>query len=252
MRRSRVLALNILLFAGVLVLQEPVRRNALAILRLPFTVTAGTLRVLVSLPHLPSLRQENERLRSELIQRQLETAQLRESLRRAQEDQALRQAVPGPQGVTAAVIGRSLIPTQQTIWLDRGQRHGLTLESVIVDANGVIGRVVELHPATCVVLLLTDPESRIAGLVERSRETGLLVGRGRGLCELIYLDDTADIEAGDRVVTAGLGGPFPKGLLLGTVTRAFRNQATGVAWASVRPAARPGRLENVLCLSPSP
>jgi len=251
-RRSRVLALNILLLAGVLVLQEPVRRNALVLLRLPFTLTAGTLRVLITLPRLPSLSRENERLRAELVQRELETAQLRESLRRAQEDHALLEAVPGLHGVTAAVIGRSLIPTQQTIWLDRGSRHGLTLDSVIVEANGVIGRVLELHPASCFVLLLTDPESRIAGLVERSRETGLLVGRGRGLCELIYLDDGADIEEGDRVVTAGLGGPFPKGLLLGTVIRVFRNQSTGAAWASVRPAARPGRLEHVLCLAPSP
>jgi len=69
--------------------------------------------------------------------------------------------------------------------------------------------------------------------VERSRETGLLVGRGSGPCDLIYLDAAADVELGDRVVTAGLDGPFPKGVVLGTVTRVVRNEEVGTARASV-------------------
>ena len=58
----------------------------------------------------------------------------------------------------------------------------------------------------------------------------------------------ADLELGDQIVTAGLGGPFPKGVQLGTVTRIVRDPLTGVARASVTPAARLGRLEEVLCL----
>jgi rod shape-determining protein MreC len=99
-------------------------------------------------------------------------------------------------------------------------------------------------------MLLTDPDSRVAGLVDRSRETGLLVGRAGGRCEFMYLDVDADIQDGDRIVTAGLGGPFPKGLFLGRVARVVRDELTGSARASVVPAARLGRLEEVLCLPP--
>ncbi|MBI3321202.1 MAG: rod shape-determining protein MreC [Candidatus Omnitrophica bacterium] len=155
---------------------------------------------------------------------------------------------PIHQGIVASVIGRSTLPVQQTVLLNKGERDGLSLESVIVHPSGVIGRVMALYPTTCLVMLLTDPDSRVAGLVERSRETGLLVGRGRGLCELIYLDARADINEGDQIVTAGLAGSFLKGVPLGTVTRVVRDEPSGSLSAFVAPAAHVSRLEDVLCL----
>ena len=239
------------LLVVALLLHAPLRHAALILLRLPFTLVKGTVQVLVTLPRLPGLVHENAALRDELVQRQVETSQLREALRRSEQGQALLGLIPSRQGRIASVIGRSTIPPQQTLLLDRGERDGLSPDAVIVDASGLIGRGVEIHPATALVLLLTDPESRVAGLVERSRETGLLVGRGWGQCDFIYLDADADIQEGDRVVTAGLGGPFPKGLLLGRIIRVSRDELTGSASAVVTPAARLSRLEEVLCLPPS-
>ena len=247
---SRSVLLSVLLVAALL-LHAPLRYLALLILRLPFTLVKGTVQVLITLPRLPGLTSENAALRDELVQRQVEANQLREVLRRSEQGQTLLGLIPSRQGLIASVIGRSTVPLQQTVLLDRGEYHGLSLDAVIVDASGLIGRAVEVHPATCLVLLLTDPESRVAGLVERSRETGLLVGKGWGQCEFIYLDADADIQEGDRVVTAGLGGPFPKGLLLGSVARVDRDELTGSASAVVTPAARLSRLEEVLCLPPS-
>ena len=238
-----------MLIAASLAFHGFLRRTTLSILRLPFTAARTFLAILVTLPRLPSLAQENAGLRSDLIARQLENAQLYEQLRQAQQASALRSTSAG-RGVVASVIGRSIIPTQHTVLLDRGAQHGLTLDTVVVDASGLIGRITEVHPETALVVLLTDPDSRVAGLVERSRETGLVVGRGGGQCELIYLNAQADLQEGDRVVTAGLGGPFPKGLLLGTVVRVFRDEALGTAWASVKPAAALSRLEDALCLPP--
>ncbi len=260
-----------MLVGAVLLFDASVRRVTLLFVRLPFTLLTHTVGVLVTLPRLPSLVHDNAALQGALIQRQFEAAQLREALRQAQEAQALLsrgvipppvgglpEAIPAPSGpafglptgggIIASVIGRSTLPTQHTVLLNRGERDGLTLESVILDAHGVIGRVVELGATTCLVLLLTDPESRVAGLVERSRETGLLIGRGQGTSEFVYLDAEADIQEGDRIVTAGLGGPFPKGLLLGTVARVSRDELSGTAWALVKPAAQLGRIEDVLCL----
>jgi rod shape-determining protein MreC len=239
------------LCAAALILSGPLRGGVLRVVRLPFTLVQSALTVLLSLPRLPGLSQENAALRLALTQRQLEVAQLREALRHAQAVSALAEPFTSTSGTIAKVIGRSLLPTQQTLVLSRGSRDGLTPGSVVVDVAGVVGRVTEASSSMALVALLTDPDSRIAGLIERSRETALLVGRGVGQCELIYLDADADVQEGDRVLTAGLGGSVPKGLLLGVVTRVVRDEPTGSAWARVNPAAQLGRVEEVLCLSPA-
>lgn len=239
------------LLAGTsLVFHEPLRRGTLTVLRLPFTILRTGVRILLTLPQLPSLTHENAALRSELIQQQAENAALRDALRKVEQTRALLDTSrSGHDGIIATVIGRSTIPMQHTLLLDKGERNGLTLDSVILDVEGLIGRVTELYPTTALVMLLTDPESRVAGIVERSRESGLLQGRGSGQCDFIYLDAQADIQEGDRIMTAGLGGPFPKGVLLGTVIRVIRDGQSGSASATVAPAAHLGRLEEVLCLS---
>jgi rod shape-determining protein MreC len=251
MRRPSRFSLVVVL-AAMLVLHEPARHVVLSVLRFPFVVVRTGVATLLALPRLSTLSRENATLRETLIQQQLEATQLRESLRHLQQAQALAATTPALQGVLAVTIGRSLLPTQHYVLLDKGQRQGLTPDSVVVDAAGVVGRILELQPSSCLVMLLTDPESRIAGLVERSRETGLLVGMGRGHCEFVYLDIQSDIKEGDQILTAGLGGPFPKGLLLGTVVRVLRDESSGSSRAIVSPAAHLGRLEEVLCFSTPP
>ena len=219
-------------------------------LRAPFTVVKTALTTLIMIPRLPSLAHEHAELRAAVLQHQLEQAQLQEAFRQAAHTDALQRLSPVTSGVVAHVIAHSILPTQHTVLLDRGTRDGVWLKSLAVNETGVVGRVVEAHPTTALVMLLTDTDSRIAGLVERSRETGLVVGRGAGPCELIDLDVESDVRVGDRVVTAGLGGEIPKGLVLGTITRVVKDELSGAAWARMSPAARLGQLEDVLCLPP--
>lgn len=239
-----------LVVGAVLLACQPAREISLTLLRLPFTLLTQGVGILIALPRAPSLQSENERLRAELTQRQVELAQAREALRHSQQAAAILASHPAS-GVVAQVIGYSTIPSQRTILLDRGAQQGIRVGTVVLDAAGVVGRVSDTQPATALVLLVTDPESRVAGIVERSRETGLLVGTSRALCEFTYLPIDTDLQLGDRVLTAGLGGVFPKGLTLGTVVRLVKDDASGTAWASVKPAARLDRLEEVLCLPPS-
>ena len=246
------LLIGLLLVSAVLAFPGPIRHAAVTMFRLPFRIVAGSAWIVLTLPRLPSLEAENTHLRAELIRQQLTIAQLREALRRQEAAQVLRNADPASAGIVAQVIGRSLVPTQQTILLNKGQQDGLMLESIVVNTDGLVGRAIEVGASTTLVMLLTDPESRVAGLVERSRETGLLIGRGLGSCELVYLDADADVQAGDRLVTAGLGHTFPKGLLLGSVTRVVRDTVSGTASAVVKPAARGGQVEDVLCLLTGP
>lgn len=243
-RTSAILAASLV---ALLAFSQPVRSATLTILRLPLTILNGALRVVRVLPQLPSVLDRHEQLRAELLQNQLEIAQLREQVRSEREAQLL--GAVSPPGVMAAVIGRSMLPTQQTVLLGRGRDHGVVRDTAVIDAAGVVGRVTGASAATAVVTLLTDADSRVAAMVERSRETGLLVGRSRGVCELIYLELDADVQEGDRIITAGLGEAFPKGLLLGTVTSVVRHEALGASSAWVKPAVRLGRLEEVWCLT---
>jgi rod shape-determining protein MreC len=239
------------LLGAAVALFQPARQLTLAALRFPFQVLSGSARLLAALPRLPTVHQEVATLRADLLRSRLEAAQLRDALRSAQRAQALQRLVPPDRaGLIATVIGRSLLPPQHTILLDKGSRDGMTLQTAILDGSGLIGRVVELWPDACLVMLLTDPDSRIGVMVERTREIGLLLGEARGMLRLVYLDADAQIEPDDRLITAGLGGPFPKGLPVGRVLDVRRDELSGTAWATVAPAAQLGRLEEVLCLPP--
>lgn len=239
-----------LVIAAVLI-HRPLRQAAVTVFRFPLTVAETCLRTLLQLPRLSRLQQENADLRAELARRQLEFARLQEVVRHGERAAQLRQAVGGASGPLAAIIGRTIFPTQHTVILDKGSRDGVMREGLLLDAGGVVGQVLEAYPAASLAMLLTDPNSRIACLVERSRESGLLVGTGGPLCQLRYLDAEADVMAEDRIITAGLGGPFPKGLAVGKVVKVARDEASGRAVVWVRPAVTSSQIEEVLCVPPA-
>ena len=227
------------------------RGVGLTLIRWPWSVLQSAFSIALDLPGLPGLSAENRQLRESLSRNQLEMARLREALRQTHQSSTLIAALPEIRGIVAEVIGRSTLPTQQTLLINKGAEDGLTLQTVILDAAGVVGRIAEVYPTTALVALLSDSESRVASIVERSRETGLLRGDGfQG--ELLYLSDQADIQQGDRVVTAGLDGPFPKGLLLGIVSSVIRDEASGEAKVTVNFAASLGKLEEVFCVLQAP
>ena len=250
MRHSRYVVVSAVLLAGILVLQGSIGKSVLYVLRFPFSCLRESIKVLALLPDLPSVVQENNQLNRLLIEKKVEIVRLKEQLRQLNSIEAYQSLGALSSGIVASVISRSLIPTQHSIHLNRGAGDGLALNSAILDIHGVVGRVLDIQSNTCTVILITDRESRISAMIERSRETGLLVGLSMNQCELIYLDADSDIEVNDSIVTAGLGGIFPKGLLLGKVAAVSRNEQTGTAYAEVRPAAKLGKIEEVFCLLP--
>jgi rod shape-determining protein MreC len=77
---------------------------------------------------------------------------------------------------------------------------------------------VEVTSSACRVLLITDPNAPVLARLQRSRDTGVVVGGGTGGLEMQYLGQKADVLPGDVVITSGLGGTYPAGLVVGTVT----------------------------------
>ena len=125
----------------------------------------------------------------------------------------------GIKGVTGRVVGRSTDAWNQTVTLDVGSASGVEAGLTVVGATGVVGQVISAMPGSCVVRLLTDPQSGAAALVQASRAEGVVRG---SLAGVLYLENTAadaTLNVGDMVLTSGLGGSYARGLLIGTIVR---------------------------------
>src|SRR3989338_3885326 len=126
---ARALLASVLAISVIAVFIDPVRRFTFAAFRFPFTAAKTCVDILVTLPRLPSLTSENSSLRSKLIEQQLQLERLREELRSNLQSKGLLALNQSPGGVVASVIGRSVLPTQQTMLINRGLRHGVRVDS---------------------------------------------------------------------------------------------------------------------------
>jgi rod shape-determining protein MreC len=122
----------------------------------------------------------------------------------------------------------------------------------VAAADGVVGRVIEVFPNAAKVLLITDPNSGVDVIVQRTRAQGIMEGRIEESCILKYVKKSDDVQVGDRIITSGLGGIFPKGLLAGKVTKVERKRPGIFQAVEVDPTADLSRLEEVLILSEEP
>lgn len=150
--------------------------------------------------------------------------------------------------VTANVIGRDPSDWNATMIVDRGRKDGITSGMPVLNAQGVVGRIAEVSDRTAKVVLLTDPGFSVAGLVQRSRETGLVSGSLQGICRLRYLSNGADIQPGDQVITSKLSSSFPEGLLIGEVIEVSVRDNGMTVECTVRPLVQMSQIEEVLII----
>ena len=123
-----------------------------------------------------------------------------------------------PRSVGASVVTAQLAGQSRVLVIDRGTADGVRPDMAVVAWGGAVGRVVSVDRDYARVRLLTDPNSGASGVISRSRAEGMIVGRGRDPLEMIYVPKYADVVLGDRVVTSGLDGVFPRGFGIGRVT----------------------------------
>ena len=108
----------------------------------------------------------------------------------------------------------------KAIIIDRGSADGVQVNDAIVNANGLIGRVVLTTQDMAKIQLITDNNSAVGALLERTRRQGVLRGDGSSVIDLHDIPALADVRQGDRVLSAGIDGIYPKGIPIGVVTRA--------------------------------
>lgn len=152
--------------------------------------------------------------------------------------------------IPAKVIGRTADQWFSSIIVDKGSSSGVVKDMPVVTGDGLAGRVVRVTPHTSTMMLLTSRDSRVGGLVQRSRDPGIVEGdlEGANVLHIRFFSRDADVMPGDAIVTSGLGQVFPKGLLIGTVVKVGVEEFGLVKYALISPAVNFSRLEEVLIL----
>jgi len=196
------------------------------------------------------LRSENRKLRIELAEMKRQLTLYREaSLENARLKRLLKikDTVQGKL-VVSRVIGFDVTPWISIVLVDKGVNDGIWPDSVVLSGEGVAGRVLSSSPHFSKVMLVSDRNSRIPALVQRSRARGILEGLGHGMCSLSFVEKGADVAIDDLVVTSGTGGVFPKGLLLGRVIKVEKGNYYGDLFrqVEVKPAVDLWKLEELL------
>jgi rod shape-determining protein MreC len=194
---------------------------------------------------------ENKKLKKEIEELKAVLISYQESY---QEAQRLRKLLSLSddykyQFISARVIGREQAALSRVILINKGSSDGLKSGMPVVAPPGLIGRLVDVSWHVSRVLLFIDENSNIDAIVQRNRTQGIISGAGsRGLI-FKYISKTQDVKEGDVIVSAGMGGVFPKGMLIGQVIHVDKQDASLFLKINVAPFADFSKLEEILILS---
>ncbi len=200
-----------------------------------------------------ALLKENSQLKKQVQRLERENVILREA---AAENTRLRAAVKFRQSTKLEMTPAEIISRNQSSWfdtatIDRGSKSGIVKGAAIVDYRGrLVGQVLEVDTYTSQIVSITDPNSAIAGMVQRSRHSGILQGQGADYPLLSYLPKDADVRESDIVISAGIGKVVPKGFVMGRVVKVVRNSTAGTTAAVIRPSVEFDQVEQVFVVKP--
>lgn len=200
--------------------------------------------------------EENVRLKNELEGMKLDLADIDEL--RA-ENERLRGLLGMAGKLEYSCVGASVIAMTPGSWfseftIDKGSGDGLAVGMPVMTASGLVGKITETAPSSSVVRSIVDSRSALAGIIERTRDSGivkgiLMAGDDANLLRMTYLSSETELIIGDRVLTGGLEGDYPKGLLVGTVTEVSRQTSSSEGYVILSPAVDFLRIEEVLVLT---
>ena len=149
----------------------------------------------------------------------------------------------------ARIIGTSSDAWTGTVTIDKGSADGMSINMPVASSDGVVGQIISVSRNTSVVRLLTDENSGISAMVQDTRAQGMLQGQADGTLRLEYVTTDSDVKAGDIIVTSGIGGVFPKGLPLGTVSSVDKSANSVYYTIVVRTQAQMENNEEVLVIT---
>jgi len=195
---------------------------------------------------LQQTRQENQQLHTEVAQLRVGLQQeraLAEQSRMLQK--LLDMKMETPLKTTAAyVIAGAASPDFRTATIDKGTRDGLKPDMAVISPAGVVGRIILPTSRAAKIQLLIDRDAAAGAVTERGRAQGVVVGTGTSL-RFDNVSGTADLKVGDRVVTSGIEGIYPKGFEIGQI-ESIERRAGEFSAVIIRPAVEFSSVEAVL------
>jgi rod shape-determining protein MreC len=198
-----------------------------------------------------NVRRENQTLRAEVERLRMQALRVEDTRReneRLRELLDLRDRLP-ISALAGEVIAREWGGWVRSVTVNRGRGDGIARLTPAIVPEGLLGRVVEVRPRAAVIQLLNDPASAVAVMVQRTRTPGVAEGEPAGTVRLKFMARDGGVQAGDLVVTSGLGGVFPKGVPVGRV-RAVEDRGSALFhYARVEPVVDFSRVEEVLLLT---
>ncbi len=202
-----------------------------------------------------TLQEENTTLRT---QNQILKAQLQKFTFIEAENVHLRELLQsskrvGERMLVAELLSVDLDPFRRQVVINKGSlNNNLYVNQPLLDANGVMGKIVHIYPFTSTAILITDPNHTLPVQVARNGLRTIAVGTGSdNQLKLLYLPNNADIRVGDKLITSGLGCVFPAGYPVGRVTTVNTNPRLPFAQVLAKPAAKLDRSREVLLVWPS-
>ena len=200
--------------------------------------------------YLRGVRAENRSLKAQIERMSLEQVRMSQDADQARRLQALlafkEQFIS--QTMAAQVIGSSGSEQSRSVYIDKGESDGLKPDMAVITADGIVGKVLFVYRSTSLVLLINDHSSGVGAILDKTRLQGILRGTPAGevVLEKVMSDET--VPAGELVLTSGGDGVFPKGLLVGRVTKVAPGSELFLN-IQVRPAADLSKLEEVLVVT---
>jgi rod shape-determining protein MreC len=198
------------------------------------------------------LQQENTELKQTLLQKsedlqrmgliQNELTSLRKLL-------GARESVQ-EHSMLAEILHSGRNPFRRKVIVDKGVKDDIQLGEAVISADGVLGQVTAVFPFTSEVTLLTDKNQAVPVMLSRNGLRAVVFGNGReGTLDLPFIPLNADVQNGDQLVTSGIDGTYPAGLLVAKVINIERNAANPFAKITCKPSAGIDQDRHVLVLS---
>jgi rod shape-determining protein MreC len=203
---------------------------------------------------LVGVREDNDRLRHEVAELQAEHTRLVElevENHHLSDLLELREAL-AMRAVGARVIGGDATGLARTLILSQGSWAGLHPQMPVISTDGVVGKLITVSPNASRVLLIDDHNSGVDAIDQRSRARGIVAGVMDDGLMMKYVDRTGDVKPGDEVITSGMDGIFPGGLLIGQVGQVSQEGPGLFLNINVKPAVDFSKLDQVLVLTEKP
>ncbi len=195
------------------------------------------------------LKDENDELKKKLVNYytyQQENAQLRKFLELKNENQDFKP-------VSAAVVGRDPSSLFGQFTIDQGTRGGVSLNDPVVTEAGIVGWVSAVSSSYSKVTTILSPDTKISAIDKVTRETGVvgcdMKSADANTLKLQYLSNGTKVAAGDIVVTNGIGGVYPRNLIVGTVKAVKRSQTDVSLYAELTPAVGVKDVRDVMVIT---